>query len=60
MEFACSPCARLGFIRALQLPPTVQKQARLTADLKLPTSVIVSVYVAQVSLAKRDPRSHWN
>lgn len=27
VEFACSPRARVGFLRGLQFPPTEQKQA---------------------------------
>ena len=29
MEFACSPCACVGSLRVLRLPPTVQKHAEV-------------------------------
>ena len=47
VEFACSPCACVGSLWLLQLPPKVQKHAklrvRLTGHSKFPVSVNVCV-----------------
>ena len=44
VEFPCSPCACVGFLQVLRLPPTVQRHVRLIDGSKLPVGVIVSVH----------------
>ena len=53
-EFACSPRVRVGLLRVLRFPPTVQKTCktgvRLIGDSKLPVGVngCSSLYVSPV------------